>query len=255
MTEEKKYKNLLSLFGIAATIGWFWVFCHFSELDLSQIVRRFKWLPLNEKGDFLAGLFAPIAVLWLIIGYFLQMKQFSSQQKQINMQTFLMLEKTLVDRLKWSMKAFIIYFDYSNIVTEDNPLSRPLDEYKVRKEEALKNNNLFSIIAYIKEILEYKDFGSNDMFSDGEEQTKIHTHFYDVYKNHKNKNDKLTSQAIDSYFNTFEILRNEAEKVDNRIHDFHKNSPAGELYDLFKKIIDAVEKHNAAQAAQENNPS
>ncbi|BCK15482.1 hypothetical protein ACYVLC_003437 [Vibrio cholerae] len=47
---------------------------------LVAILIGFKWpeaiqMPLNEWGDFLAGITAPIAFLWLIIGYMLQRKE------------------------------------------------------------------------------------------------------------------------------------------------------------------------------------
>jgi hypothetical protein len=38
-----------------------------------------------------------------------------------------------------------------------------------------------------------------------------------------------------------------AEKVDNRIYEFHKNSPAGELYVLFKEIIASFESASEEQ--------
>ena len=117
--------------------------------------------------------------------------------------------------------------------------------------------------------------------------TDRHKNFYYTYRNNE-----IVSQAIKSYFSTFEILLAESKKIDTLLNEyyynifiddkadelsnvilrkmvyppdkakkhynfeeFHKNSPAGELYDLFKQIIAEVEKHNAAQAVQENNPS
>ena len=47
---------------------------------LVGVIIYFNWksalsLKLNEWGDFLAGITAPIAFLWLIIGYMLQSKE------------------------------------------------------------------------------------------------------------------------------------------------------------------------------------
>jgi len=55
-------------FGIVLTLCW---------LILWGLVGWNKWeyasyMPLNEWGDFFAGLFAPVAFLWLVLGYFQQ---------------------------------------------------------------------------------------------------------------------------------------------------------------------------------------
>ena len=47
-----------------------------------------KWdqvtsMPLNEWGDFLAGVTAPMAFLWLIIGYMLQRKELNLNTKAL----------------------------------------------------------------------------------------------------------------------------------------------------------------------------
>jgi len=57
--------------GLIITVTW---------TALIGILIYFKWsdaqaIPLNEWGDFLAGITAPIAFLWLIIGYALQRKE------------------------------------------------------------------------------------------------------------------------------------------------------------------------------------
>ena len=41
---------------------------------------------LNELGDFLAGIFAPIAFLWLILGYVQQGKQLEQNTKALEQQ-------------------------------------------------------------------------------------------------------------------------------------------------------------------------
>ncbi len=42
--------------------------------------------PLNELGDFLAGVFTPAALVWLIYGYFLQSKELGLQSKELGLQ-------------------------------------------------------------------------------------------------------------------------------------------------------------------------
>jgi hypothetical protein len=42
--------------------------------------------PLNEVGDTLAGVFAPLAFLWLILGYLMQNQELKLQGRQLNLQ-------------------------------------------------------------------------------------------------------------------------------------------------------------------------
>ncbi|BAP04577.1 TPA: hypothetical protein I7108_003909 [Vibrio cholerae O1] len=60
-------------FGILLTSLWFLLLCGLVALKWDDAVS----MSLNEWGDFLAGVTAPIAFLWLIIGYMLQRKELS----------------------------------------------------------------------------------------------------------------------------------------------------------------------------------
>jgi len=60
-------------------------------LSLIGTLIFLKWndaqsMALNEWGDFLAGVTAPIAFLWLIVGYFLQRKELSSNTQALKEQ-------------------------------------------------------------------------------------------------------------------------------------------------------------------------
>ncbi|MDO8343173.1 MAG: hypothetical protein Q7T48_08250 [Cellvibrio sp.] len=46
----------------------------------------FLCLPLNEMGDFFAGAFAPIAFLWLVLGYFQQSQELQQNTTALKMQ-------------------------------------------------------------------------------------------------------------------------------------------------------------------------
>lgn len=73
-------KNSL-YWGIGITVVWltviisFWIFGGLSSPD-----------SLNELGDFLAGIFAPIAFLWLVLGYVQQGKQLEQNTKALEQQ-------------------------------------------------------------------------------------------------------------------------------------------------------------------------
>lgn len=58
----------LTAFGFILTSIWFCLFVLFVADNWTAA----KALPLNAWGDFLAGLSAPLALLWLVIGYFQQ---------------------------------------------------------------------------------------------------------------------------------------------------------------------------------------
>lgn len=74
-------KNSL-YWGIGITAFWFaviisfWIFGGLNSPD-----------SLNELGDFLAGIFAPVAFLWLILGYVQQGKQLEQNSETISQQS------------------------------------------------------------------------------------------------------------------------------------------------------------------------
>jgi hypothetical protein len=322
MTEDKKDIRWILCFVTAISITWV-VACLYVIFVGELFGFSFATNQgLNEKGDFLAGFVSPIAFLWLVLGYIqnnnlLQQnnellrqndksikiqaeelkhtheaiklqteelqKSAEAQKAQADavrantnhaaMQTFLMLEKSLVEGLKWSLKKFLMIFYYTEwtkkLVEEKNDLFLIIEASRI----------LVSSITTDEE----RAFLQNDLIT----ITDRHKNFY-----YKYRNNEIVSQAIKSYFSTFEILLAEAKKIDTLLNEyyynifiddkaeelssmklrkmfyppdkakkhynfeeFHKNSPAGELYRLFKEIIADVEKHNAAQVAQENNPS
>ncbi|TQQ01749.1 hypothetical protein FLL71_20240 [Vibrio cholerae] len=75
-------KMKLEKLGIAITLLWFTLFV---------CLLFFKWesassMGLNEWGDFLAGATAPIAFLWLIIGYVLQRHELALNTEALKLQ-------------------------------------------------------------------------------------------------------------------------------------------------------------------------
>lgn len=61
---------LLGFLYIASTVGWV----------------HFRSLPAEEMGSFLEGAFAPLAFLWLVIGYFLQQEELQQNTAALNAQ-------------------------------------------------------------------------------------------------------------------------------------------------------------------------
>ena len=65
-TEPQKSGNVLTAIGISLTALWVGTFAILAAWKFDALTT----MTLNELGDFLAGASAPIALLWLVVGYF-----------------------------------------------------------------------------------------------------------------------------------------------------------------------------------------
>lgn len=86
------------LLGWIFTIIWIVLWCFVLYRDWQSAVN----MSFNEWGDFFAGSFAPLAFLWLVIGYFQQGEELSQNTKALEQQ-----EKALrlqVDELRQSVE-------------------------------------------------------------------------------------------------------------------------------------------------------
>ena len=68
--------KLLTRIGIIATVTWLALFAGILIWKLCDA----RIMSLNEWGDFLAGISAPLALLWLVIGYFQQGQELTMDQ-------------------------------------------------------------------------------------------------------------------------------------------------------------------------------
>lgn len=90
--------NIRLLFGWVSTGIWILVWVLFLCFDWQSA----KEMTFNEWGDYFAGISAPLAFLWLVIGYFQQGEELSQNTKALEQQ-----EKALklqVDELKQSVE-------------------------------------------------------------------------------------------------------------------------------------------------------
>lgn len=86
------------VFGWLLTLSWILSWSVLTLLDW-QVALEMKF---NEWGDFFAGIFAPLAFLWLVIGYFQQGEELGQNTKALEQQ-----EKALklqVDELRQSVE-------------------------------------------------------------------------------------------------------------------------------------------------------
>ncbi|WP_339505192.1 hypothetical protein [Pseudomonas sp. RL_105y_Pfl2_101] len=72
----------LAIIGIVLTIGY----AIFSWWLIGDRIETLQGMPLNEVGDFLAGAFGPIAILWLVLGFFQQGIELRQGTKALLMQ-------------------------------------------------------------------------------------------------------------------------------------------------------------------------
>lgn len=75
----------LGVLGLILTflyVGSIFIYLHFGEREgLSELTK----LALNELGDFLAGVFGPLAIFWLVLGFFQQSRELRLQVKELSL--------------------------------------------------------------------------------------------------------------------------------------------------------------------------
>jgi hypothetical protein len=68
-------------FGLGLTASWLLL----GAVYITGVIgwSRFSFLPADQLGSFLEGAFAPLAFLWLVIGYFLQKKELENNTRAL----------------------------------------------------------------------------------------------------------------------------------------------------------------------------
>ncbi|MFN4312570.1 MAG: hypothetical protein ACK4FK_18455 [Ferrovibrio sp.] len=77
--------------GVGISLGWLIIALTFGAW------RKFWCLPPNEMGDFFAGIFAPLAFLWLVLGYMQQGDELRRTQKDVERQAIYMGRSAFID--------------------------------------------------------------------------------------------------------------------------------------------------------------
>ena len=65
-------------------LGLYWVIADWSVTALSRQITTLTTMRLNEIGDFLAGAFAPVALIWLIASAFIQRADLGEARRQFD---------------------------------------------------------------------------------------------------------------------------------------------------------------------------
>ncbi|WP_143735909.1 hypothetical protein [Methyloprofundus sedimenti] len=74
--------RLLTVIGVLVTI----LYSVFIYCLISPQLDKLRTLPLNELGDFLAGVFGPLAIFWLILGFLQQGKELQQSTEALELQ-------------------------------------------------------------------------------------------------------------------------------------------------------------------------
>ncbi|MCL6234326.1 hypothetical protein M5F03_03950 [Acinetobacter sp. ANC 5579] len=153
-------KNLI--IGISITVVWFLVIGLFCVQNNFVFTNR----ELNSLGDFLAGIFAPVAFLWLILGYLQQGKQLDQNTKALEQQ-----EKALQLQIE-EMK---------------NGLEQQKQLVQTQKEQQLEQRKQLSPKIFISDFHARAVFG-NDLSADNSSGEYIYNNvvFITIYFNLEN---------------------------------------------------------------------
>lgn len=74
--------RVLAIIGIALTVMYAW----FAWWLMGDRIQELQTMDLNEVGDFLAGAFGPVTILWLVLGFFQQGIELRQGTTALNLQ-------------------------------------------------------------------------------------------------------------------------------------------------------------------------
>lgn len=140
-------------------------------------LREFIDLELNAKGDFLAGVFAPLAFLWLVFGYYQQGRELKLNTKALELQAselknaveeqrnlIKIHQEELLHKVEQAKPIFEfkkIYFDCRKVeeidpytvIVKNQDVSFELNNLgtSVNNVKIIRNNNLIKSIPVLKE--------------------------------------------------------------------------------------------------------
>ena len=103
--------RLLAVTGIVLTALYAW----FAWWLIGDRIQTLQTMDLNEVGDFLAGAFGPLAILWLVLGFFQQGIELRQGTEALNLQTS-ELTNSVTQQTKMAMSQQISLQNYENSV-------------------------------------------------------------------------------------------------------------------------------------------
>ena len=236
---------ILNASGIIITLAYIG-----GTLYLQQPLESLTTLPPSELGDFLSGIFAPLAFLWLVIGYIQNNKSINQNNQSIQLQEkALKLQteelKNSVNEMKEANKTSAgqlesiknneklnkrdLFFRYFEIQTQE------LNEISVEISRRLKNTLYDG----------FRGKSSATGYNDGHRSyflliTDCMNHFQNLYLSEtstKNINDEGL-KAIKSFLNKYSEIKKHAKAYDkdDELLSLVKDS----IYEDFSKILEKI---------------
>ncbi len=169
-------------------------------------IPTLKEMPLNELGDFLAGVFGPLTLFWLILGFLLQKEELGQNTKALNMQA---------DELRESVNQY-----KQMVAISQQQVKAELESLKIQQEEMGRRELPVFVITNIKTEKIMKDGG--DPFE---------------------KNSLFQGQEFSHYLFSVEILNGGAPvteldvHVESDHHSIESNSPHEYHFEHNQRII------------------
>lgn len=105
--------RLLTILGVIVTIAY----SISIAILMGDRVNQLRTIPLNELGDFLAGVFGPLAIFWLILGFLQQGKELQQSTQALELQAkelnnSVQQQKHLVEVSRLQMEAEVDSLKY-----------------------------------------------------------------------------------------------------------------------------------------------
>ena len=201
---------------------------------LPRVFPADKDFTLNELGDFLAGTFAPLAFLWLVVGYFQQSKEIEQNTEALKLQRDEMRDSVgEAQRQNELLEQSQLISDRSVFLTIAHEIQEEMDEYiKMLARSIFPANQRRQII---------DDYHSGRK---GEVINDLIKLSHSDYKANLGGGSKIENfnYAKNSFCSLFERLCQLAATVDDseaNLTSFYKDfSHIGKLYSAYKNIPD-----------------
>jgi hypothetical protein len=192
-TERSVHRLLISIGGVI-TIFWFILGGYY----IVEVVgwREFVVQPADAIGGFLEGGFAPLAFLWLVIGYFLQQQALqentvvlAEQAKQSHRDSFIKMSELVLNQL--GVIAGFLYISSQGPMGNQRHTATEMDEFWLQVTTG--NTSLFVVMLI------------NMRFSDDGTTVPVHDLYFGTEIRHRHSA---------TFIDTFERLLRYAEEVD-----------------------------------------
>lgn len=223
---ERK-RTFLTAFGGLGTFGYLCLL--FLLTDWSELLG----MAPNNVGDFLAGAFAPLAFMWLVVGYFLQALELKQNSESLMQQAWEM--KQAVEQAAKQAESVVATEAYSRVNT--------INQTRIQFENDLAKHSSFVYKAI------FKTSGSSEVwakFDQGDREIFVQRIIEKLNtENHINfviegiKGNRRQASVLNSYVICYSlfIVTLEQLDVDPSLLELYENSNFGELNKLLIQAL------------------